>query len=80
MAHTPVRQSRRTPRLVSSFAFYLLHSGYQVFKKRLRDELASTRGVELDEFADDETIYPLYQRGESMNFVMERLCGEKREE
>lgn len=72
-AKKPIR-SGRLPR-APSFAYYLLHTGFQVFKKRLREELVSTRGLELDECADDECLYPLYQRGESMNYVMERLCG-----
>lgn len=76
MSQTP---AKRTPRLSSSFSFYLLRSGFQVFKKRLREELVSRRGIELDEFADDESLYPLYQRGESMEYVMERLCGHKQD-
>ena len=72
--------AKHSLRLHSSFAFYLLQSGFQVFKKRLRQELVSRRGRELEEFADDENLYPLYQRGESMEFVMERLCGNKPEE
>ena len=70
-----IASSKRRGSLSSSFAFYLLHSGFQVFKSRLREEMESRCGVELDEVVDDETLFPLYRQGEPTEYVMERLCG-----
>jgi hypothetical protein len=73
---TTVRNRPLRPAQSASFAFYLLHSGYKLFKKRLREELSSAHGLDLEECVDDESLYPLYQEGESTTFVMERLCGQ----
>ncbi len=75
MQNSP-KSALRSPRLRTSFAFYLLQSGFQVFKKRLREELQCSQGLDLDEFADDDTLYPLYRRGESMNYVIESLTSQ----
>lgn len=68
--HRP--KSAKAPR---SFAFYLLQTGFQVFRRRLEQELMVARGVELAECSDDESLYRLYQRGEPTTFVMDRICG-----
>ena len=75
-----IKTTASKTRAIPSFAFYMLHSGFSVFKRRLREELISSRGLDLDDYADDETLYPLYQRSEPMHYVVEKLCGEKGEE
>lgn len=62
---------RKTP----SVAFYHIHSGFQAFKRRLAQELIVSKGVNLDDFADDENLYPYYRQGESISYVMASLCG-----
>lgn len=59
----------------TSLALYILHSGFQAFKLRLREELFAYRGINLDNYADDESLYCYYQRGEPLTYVIERLCG-----
>jgi len=59
----------------TSFAFYLLQSGFQVFRRRLEEELIVARGLTLGECADDESLFRFYQRGEPTSYVIERLCG-----
>lgn len=59
----------------TSFGFYLLQSGFQVFRRRLEQELMATRGIALGDCSDDDELFRLYQRGEPTSFVMERLCG-----
>ncbi len=56
-------------------ALYILHSGFQAFKLRLREELFVCRGINLDNYADDEYLFRYYQRGEPVSYVIERLCG-----
>jgi len=68
--HRP--KSAKAPR---SFAFYLLQTGFQVFRRRLEEELMVARGVTLAECSDDESLFRLYQRGEPTSFVMDRICG-----
>jgi hypothetical protein len=58
-----------------SFAFYLLQSGFQVFRRRLEQELMVVRGVALNDCSDDEELFRLYQKGEPTSFVIARLCG-----
>lgn len=59
----------------SSVAFYNIHSGFQAFKKRLAQELIVSKGVNLDDFADDDNLFPYYRQGESISYVMASLCG-----
>ncbi|NLB64728.1 MAG: hypothetical protein GX801_11615 [Fibrobacter sp.] len=59
------------------FAFYLLQNGFQVFRRRLEQELMADRGINLSDCADDETLYRLYQRGEPTSFVMARICNDE---
>ena len=59
----------------TSFAFYLLQNGFQVFRRRLEEELIVARGLTLGECADDESLFRFYQRGEPTSYVIERLCG-----
>ncbi len=59
----------------SSVAFYHIHSGFQAFKKRLAQELIVSKGVNLDDYADDDNLFPYYRQGESISYVMASLCG-----
>ena len=49
--------------------YYLLHTGFQAFKARIKDELTSTSGINLDDIMDDSNLYAYYQQGESADFV-----------
>ncbi|OWV15674.1 hypothetical protein B7991_14440 [Fibrobacter sp. UWB3] len=49
--------------------YYLLHTGFQAFKARIKDELTSTSGVNLEDIMDDSNLYTYYQQGESADFV-----------
>ena len=49
--------------------YYLLHTGFQAFKARIKDELTSTSGVNLEDIMDDSNLYAYYQQGESADFV-----------
>lgn len=62
-----------------SFGFYLLQSGFQVFRRRLEQELMVARGVSLSDCSDDEEIFQMYQQGEPTSFVIARLCGAEQE-
>ena len=48
---------------------YLFHTGFQTFKERIKDELTSTSGVNLEDIMDDSNLYAYYQQGESADFV-----------
>jgi hypothetical protein len=58
-----------------NLAFYLLQNGFQVFRRRLEQELMVCRGVSLAECSDDESLFHLYQNGEPTSYVIDRLCG-----
>ena len=49
--------------------YYLFHTGFQTFKERIKDELTSTSGVNLEDIMDDSNLYAYYQQGESADFV-----------
>ena len=49
--------------------YYLFHPGFQTFKERIKDELTSTSGINLDDVVDDSNLYAYYQQGESADFV-----------
>ena len=49
--------------------YYLLHTGFQTFKARIKDELTSTSGINLEDIMDDSNLYAYYQQGESADFV-----------
>jgi|GEM_PF-6141654 len=65
--------------LKSSFGFYLLQNGFQVFRRRLEEELLVARGLMLSDVADDEVLYRLYQHGEPASFVIAGICGKEEE-
>lgn len=72
-----VKKSNKPVKMRSSFAFYLLHSGFQVFKQRLRQELGARYGSELEDYVDDDVLYPYYQCGESTEYVLASIVGEE---
>jgi hypothetical protein len=49
--------------------YYLLHTGFQAFKARIKDELTSTSGINLEDIMDDSNLSAYYQQGESADFV-----------
>ena len=49
--------------------YYLFHTGFQTFKERIKDELTSTSGVNLEDIMDDSNLYAYYQQGESADLV-----------
>lgn len=63
-------------RPTASFTFYLLQSGYQAFKTRLKEELSVRCGMNLDDYEDDDQLYSLYLQGEPMNYIIDGLCGQ----
>lgn len=58
-----------------NYSDYFVISGFQAFKERLREELITSRGIDLDHFADDDSLYPYYQRGEPIFYTLDTLCG-----
>jgi hypothetical protein len=73
--YTPIKEIA----MKKTFAFYLFQSGFQVFRKRLEQELLVERGVTLNDYADDDELYRMYQHGEPTSFVVARLCGPREE-
>ncbi|MCK9183221.1 MAG: hypothetical protein M0P13_10155 [Fibrobacteraceae bacterium] len=59
----------------ASLSLYLLSSGFQSFKRRLSQEMMVRRGINLDDYADDESLYTFYKLGEPENYVMDAICG-----
>ncbi|MDR1758925.1 MAG: hypothetical protein LBR60_00165 [Fibrobacter sp.] len=59
------------------YSGYFFVSGFQVFKERLREELITSKGIHLDYYADDETLYSYYLQGESIPYMLDALCGEE---
>jgi hypothetical protein len=57
-------------------ALYILHSGFQAFKLRLQKKLFVCRGINLDNYADDEYLFRYYQRGEPVSYVIEGCVAE----
>ena len=49
-------------------------SGFQVFKRRLMEELG-TYGLLLEDCAEDEQLFSLYRESEPTQYVLESLCG-----
>lgn len=80
-ANTPKSRNsgglRSEGKIVHSFSFYLLQSGFDSFKRRLREELVGLTGEQIEDHAEDEILYKYYQRGEPVSYVLERICGTK---
>lgn len=63
-------------RKTSAISFYKIHTGFQAFKNRIREELNSTSsGVNLDDVLNDDDLYSFYRNGESADFVAASLGG-----
>ena len=62
----PMKLLQKTP---ATALYYLFHPGFQTFKERIKDELTSTSGVNLEDVMDDSNLYAYYQQGESADFV-----------
>ncbi|MCQ2102224.1 MAG: hypothetical protein MJY98_03245 [Fibrobacter sp.] len=58
----------------SALSFYLLKSGFQAFKARVKEELDATGSVNLDDVIDDEGLRTFYRNGDSPAFVVAALC------
>lgn len=61
-------------RKTSAISFYLLKSGFQAFKARVKEELDSFGSINLDDVIDDEGLRAFYRNGESPAFVAAALC------
>lgn len=61
-------------RKTSAISFYLLKSGFQAFKARIKEELDATGSVNLDDLVDDDELRVFYRSGESPAFVAASLC------
>lgn len=60
----------------SAISFYRIHTGFQAFKNRIREELSSrTSGVNLDDVLNDDDLYSFYRNGDSADFVAASLGG-----
>jgi hypothetical protein len=76
----PKVKQRRQPMMKilhkpASLSLTLLSSGFQTFKRRISQELMLRKGVNLEDYTDDEGLYAFYLRGEPENYVMDALCG-----
>ena len=59
----------------SAISFHLLHTGYQSFKDRIKQELSTVSRTTLDSVMDDASLYILYRSGESAEFVAASIAG-----
>lgn len=58
-----------------ALSFYMIHTGFLTFKRRIMEELSSTSGVNLDDVVDDDTLHSYYRSGESPAFVAAAIWG-----
>ena len=59
----------------SAISFYLINSGFQAFKTRVREELGSICSASLESLIDDTVLQHYYRSGESADFVAASLAG-----
>ena len=59
----------------SAIPFYLINSGFQAFKNRVREELGSICSTSLETLIDDTELQHYYRSGESADFVAASLAG-----
>ena len=64
----------------SALSFYMIHSGFKVFKARVKEELDSMGGGNLDDFIDDDSLHAYYRNGDSPDFVASSLWNPALEE
>ena len=58
----------------SALSFYMIHSGFKAFKVRVKEELDSMGGGNLDDFIDDDSLHAYYRNGDSPAYVAAALC------
>ncbi|MBR4558154.1 MAG: hypothetical protein IKO21_01075 [Fibrobacter sp.] len=58
----------------SALSFYLIHSGFMAFKTRVKEELDSMGGDNLDDLLDDDSLHAYYRNGDSPSYVAASLC------
>lgn len=59
----------------SAISFYLIHTGFQSFKSRLREILSTTSNATLEDYVDDDTLCAYYRNGDSPEFVAAAIIG-----
>ena len=59
----------------SAISFYLINSGFQAFKNRIREELGAISSISLESLIDDATLQSYYRAGESADFVAASIAG-----
>ena len=59
----------------SAITFSVLHSGFQTFKNRIREELSAASGINLDDVLDEDSLYKIYRNGESAEYVAASIIG-----
>ena len=64
----------------SALSFYMIHSGFKAFKTRVKEELDSMGGGNLDDYIDDDSLHAYYRNGDSAAFVAASLWNPSMEE
>ena len=59
----------------NSYTFYLIHTGFQAFKSRLREILSATSGLTLEDYIDDESLCMYYRNGDSPEYIAAAIIG-----
>lgn len=59
----------------SAISFYLINSGFQAFKNRIREELGAISSISLESLIDDASLQSYYRAGESADFVAASIAG-----
>lgn len=59
----------------STISFYLIHTGFQTFKNRIREILNLTSKVNLEDVIDDTSLGVYYRNGDSPEFVAASIIG-----
>jgi hypothetical protein len=59
----------------SAISFYLINSGFQVFKNRVCEELGAISSISLESLIDDASLQSFYRAGESADFVAASIAG-----
>ncbi|MCF0224465.1 MAG: hypothetical protein HUK20_09355 [Fibrobacter sp.] len=58
----------------SALPFCIIHTGFMVFKDRIREILGATSGDNLEDMMDDDALHAYYRNGESAEFVAASIC------
>lgn len=59
----------------SAISFYLIHTGYETFKNRIREILNATSQLNLEDFVDDDCLCLYYRNGDSPEYVAATIIG-----